>query len=104
MSIERNNCEIARLLMQHSVRDDFKDWKGDTSLHKAITKARDEYMVELLLNYNANVDLKDCAGWTPLHLPVVCNSSFVKSLVEYGAQIDLKDRQGRTPLDFAKEL
>ncbi|XP_059177404.1 ankyrin repeat domain-containing protein 50-like [Physella acuta] len=59
-------------------------------------------VVQLLLDYNANVNLADIKGWTPLiHATVKEKVDIVKMLLKNGAIVDKYSKSGRTPLMFA---
>ncbi|XP_043779832.1 ankyrin repeat domain-containing protein 65 isoform X3 [Cervus elaphus] len=65
-------------------------WKGHTGL------------VTQLLRQGANVEERDRAGRTPLHLAVLRGHvSLVRLLLQRGAQVGAADRAGRTPLHEA---
>lgn len=57
--------------------------------------------VELLLNKNANLDLKDDLGMSALIYAVSCNNSeVVDFLIKKGASINIKDNNGNNALMF----
>ncbi|KAH7293159.1 hypothetical protein KP509_28G014600 [Ceratopteris richardii] len=62
-------------------------------------------MVELLLQYGAQVDARDSLGRTPLHLGVAHRRNAVsKLLLSRGASANAVDGKGKTPLQTAMEL
>ncbi|KAI9749070.1 MAG: hypothetical protein M1835_001645 [Candelina submexicana] len=63
-------------------------------------------MVELLLRWDANLEIEDEDGDTALHYAVVdsANEPIVQALLDKGASIKHKDKAGQTPLDQAKAV
>ncbi|KHN13825.1 ADP-ribosylation factor GTPase-activating protein AGD3 [Glycine soja] len=76
---------------------------GCTLLHLACETA-DIGMVELLLQYGANVNATDSRGQTPLHRCILKGrSTFARLLLSRGADPRAVDEQGRTPIELAAE-
>lgn len=76
---------------------------GCTLLHLACDTA-DIGMVELLLQYGANVNATDSRGQTPLHRCILKGrSTFTRLLLSRGADPRAMDEQGRTPIELAAE-
>lgn len=81
-----------------------EDLDGCTLLHLACEFA-DIGMLELLLQYGANVNATDCRGQTPLHRCILKRKpSAARLLLTRGADPQAVDGENRTPLDIAKEL
>ncbi|CAB4310824.1 unnamed protein product [Prunus armeniaca] len=77
--------------------------KGSSLLHLACQSA-DIGMVELLLQYGANVNTSDLKGQTPLHCSVIRgNTSIAKMLLMRGADPRAIDREGKTPSELVSE-
>ncbi|KAJ0974596.1 hypothetical protein J5N97_016561 [Dioscorea zingiberensis] len=77
--------------------------EGLTLLHLACQTA-DVGMVELLLQYGANVNATDLKGRTPLHHSIVKGRSVVtKLLLSRGADPHAVDMDGKNPLQHAME-
>ena len=74
-----------------------------TALMLASYKGRVE-IVKLLLNYGAQVDIKDNKnGWTALtHASINGHIDILKILLDHGAQVDVKDKVGSTAYMHAK--
>lgn len=71
---------------------------GDTGLHIA-TARRDTLWVRFLLQRDADPNIRNKEGVTPLQLAVRLGFvEGVEELVKRGAQIDVSDSQGETPL------
>ncbi|XP_073303652.1 ADP-ribosylation factor GTPase-activating protein AGD3-like isoform X1 [Primulina huaijiensis] len=80
-----------------------EDVDGWYLLHLACETA-DIGMIELLLQYGANINAVDSRGHTPLHRCIVRGkSSLVKLLLTRGANLQAADDQGKTPLQLAME-
>ena len=59
--------------------------------------------VRIALNFGADVEAKNDAGWTPLHEASYRNHiAIAKLLLDTGADLEAKDNGGRTPLDMAR--
>ncbi|ORY82021.1 ankyrin repeat-containing domain protein [Protomyces lactucae-debilis] len=81
---------------------DFQDHEGDTPLHTA-ARLGNAYVVGLLLDKHAKVDIRNKLGSTALHEACrkVRNREVVSLLLEAGASILTKDGKEQTPLDVA---
>ncbi|XP_073299884.1 ADP-ribosylation factor GTPase-activating protein AGD3-like [Primulina huaijiensis] len=80
-----------------------EDADGWYLLHLACETA-DVGMIELLLQYGANINAVDSRGQTPLHRCIIRGkSSLVKLLLTRGADHQAVDDQGKTPLQLAVE-
>ncbi|XP_048334213.2 ADP-ribosylation factor GTPase-activating protein AGD3-like isoform X3 [Ziziphus jujuba] len=72
--------------------------QGCSLLHLAC-QTSDVGMVELLLQYGANVNVSDSNGHTPLHYCIMRGKSAIaKMLLMRGAHPEAMDREGNTPL------
>jgi ankyrin repeat protein len=56
---------------------------------------------KLCVEHGADVNGRDAAGQTAMHLAVGISDDLVKYLAGHGARLDVKDQFGRTPLDVA---
>lgn len=60
------------------------------------------YIVQLLVDAGANVEISDDEGRTPLHLAAqMANEASIRVLLDRGANIKAEDRSGLLPLDHA---
>lgn len=76
---------------------------GCSLLHLACLAA-DIGMVELLLQYGANLDAMDSRGRTPLHHCIISRRyAIAKLLLTRGADPQAVDREGNTPLRYVSE-
>ncbi|KAL6182692.1 hypothetical protein ACLB2K_044105 [Fragaria x ananassa] len=77
--------------------------EGCSLLHIACQVA-DIGMVELLLQYGANINASDLKGQTPLHYCVMRgNPAITKMLLMRGADPQATDREGKTPSKLVSE-
>ncbi|KAJ6849190.1 ADP-ribosylation factor GTPase-activating protein AGD3-like isoform X2 [Iris pallida] len=77
--------------------------EGWSLLHLACQTA-DIGMIELLLQYGANVNTTDLRGMTPLHHCVLRGRhAFAKLLLTRGADPHSVDKDGKTPVQYAIE-
>ncbi|XP_065190484.1 uncharacterized protein LOC135821345 [Sycon ciliatum] len=76
-----------------------------TPLHLACANGQ-EYLVEILLKFGANVNALDQELWqTPLHYAVMAeHSSVAELLVIAGANAAGRDKSGHSPLDLAETV
>lgn len=106
--------EIARLLLKAGADVNRRGlsgrfFDGSTALHVAVRQAihleERLHMVNLLLANEADVDLTDEHGLTPLHYaacpPEVEVASVIRALLQHGAVVDAADSDGLTPLHYA---
>ncbi|KAH9698324.1 ADP-ribosylation factor GTPase-activating protein AGD3 [Citrus sinensis] len=79
------------------------DLEGCTLLHLACDSA-DIGMLELLLQYGANINATDSRGLTPLHRCILRGKAmFAKLLLTRGADPRAVNREGKTSLELAVE-
>lgn len=110
MALHKAACQgyetIARALCTTKDRlINAKDDGGNTALHLAASQGNREGnlgIVQLILNEDAEVDVKNCIGLTALHFAASCGSHvIVQLLLDRGAEIDAKDMDERTALRHA---
>jgi ankyrin repeat protein len=76
-------------------------FKGETPLHLASRKGY-EKIVQILVEMNAELDVRNKAGITPLGLACIHgNTKIVKYLLKNGASPDISDKARSTPLHVA---
>ena len=62
------------------------------------------YVVEDLVRYGANIDLRQNEGATPVYLATYFGQlEVVETLVNLGANVQIKDRMKLTPFDIAHQ-
>ncbi|MBA0785171.1 hypothetical protein Gotri_026939 [Gossypium trilobum] len=79
------------------------DLDGCTLLHLAC-ETGDIGMIELLLQYGANINVMDSRGQTPLHRCILKGKAAVaKLLLTRGADPQVLNRENKTPVELAVE-
>lgn len=84
---------------------------GVCPLHQAVVSGNIE-LVRILLEHDANINVVDANGRTPLmlaldissfskHKDILVNMEITKLLIEKGAKIDIKDHSGETAITYA---
>ena len=72
-------------------------------LHEAVDGDQPD-VVQLLLLYGFNPDLRARGGLTPLHLAVIkANAGCIRALIDNGADITQKDDQGQDAITKAEQ-
>lgn len=79
--------------------------QGETMLHVGLREGCSARMLRAILSLNVNLNAKDAAGRTPLHV-AAANTRFtnvMESLLQSGARLSLNApcNDGRTPLHYA---
>lgn len=78
-----------------------KDNKGNTPLHSAVSKGRND-VIDYLLNKGANPEIKNNNGLTPIFQALdLSRSGSVNKLIDCGANINVKGYRNRTLLHMA---
>ncbi|ETN59733.1 protein phosphatase 1 regulatory inhibitor subunit 16a [Anopheles darlingi] len=103
---ERENftplCNVAKLL-QKGVTPDATNMDGLTALHQCCIDDNAE-MLNLLLDYGANVNAQDSERWTPLHAAATCGHlNLVKILIGRGANLLAVNADGNMPYDICDD-
>lgn len=92
--------EIARILLAKGAAVNVTIWiNDDTTLHMAVRTGKTE-MVEVLLQYGADINVKNRYGRTPLHY-AAHRGEVAKMLIAAGADFNSVDEDGNTPFDIA---
>jgi ankyrin repeat protein len=92
---------LGKLLTATNVDDVVLDGIGGwTALHYASCHARIE-CIKICLHLNANVNVRDLHGGTPLHYASHNHVDVVLLLLDAGAMVDATDKDDRTPLHCA---
>lgn len=77
------------------------NFSGCTALHLAAILGH-KYTAQLLINHDADVNLKTANDVTPLHGAVEAGNAYiVELLISKGAQVNEKDNVGKTALHYA---
>lgn len=102
LAVLNNHTDIVEILIKHGVNlNEPNSNNGVTALHAAVESGHTE-MVELLLQYQANPDLQNTNGWTPVKLAArKGDQKTVELLINKGADPNIPDKEGFTPLHNA---
>ena len=100
VALRCGNRSVAECLLK--ITDDptrITDNEGSTLLHKAAWGNLPELANMLLQEYNMDIDSKDYAGRTALHVAAYQgNTRILKYLLEHAANVNAVDNEGRTPI------
>lgn len=104
--VDRNKqCnKVVQLLVAHGADVNMQVKNGSyTTFALAQAAAHDNLeVVRMLLDANAEIDLRDCSNRTALSFAAMSGcSKVVDLLLEHGAKVDIADVSGRTPLWLA---
>jgi ankyrin repeat protein len=95
------NNEVASYLVQNVY--DINSTSGYGTPLMAATVKKNNYLVKLLLENNANPNLTDQNNSSALHFAVIFNQQeIIELLIKYKANPNIKDNRGNTALDYAK--
>ncbi|MBE9047968.1 ankyrin repeat domain-containing protein [Pleurocapsales cyanobacterium LEGE 10410] len=108
-AIDCGSKEAIKWILKKKVDVIFRDDEGYTVLHSAIERNEDDKyeIMELLLKFGADVNLKGINDWTPAHLAAARNDvEALKILVKYGADLNIRTDidDYATPLEEARIL
>lgn len=96
----RGNVEVAKFLADNVKDINYKSNEG-TALSGLAFRYNKE-LVEYLLSKNANPNITDANGTTPLFWAVKSgNKELTELLLKYKADKSIKDLQGMTPFEYA---
>ena len=96
----RGNKEVAAFLIDHVKDVNYKSKEGTALAALSIRYNKD--LVEHLLKKNANPNIADDTGTTPLFWAVKsANKELVELLLKYKADKTIKDSIGMTPFEYA---
>ncbi len=96
-------------MLEQNVALDFRDSTGDTVLHAAIDRDKDDKyeVLRMLIEAGADINMKGTNDWTPTHLAAVRNDiEALTALVNHGADLSIKTAIDNyaTPLEEAMVL
>jgi ankyrin repeat protein len=83
-----------------------KNYDGNNSIlvWPILDKDDDEAILKLLLQYGANINEKDSANETPLHIAILFGrNKHVSMLVDNGVDVNVKGVNGMTPVAYVME-
>ena len=101
----KGNAPVTRILLEHGANPNAPDTKGATAFQVALELCPDITVVELLLEYGANVDVRNKEGWTQLHrIAYYGNLQLLEVLLNHGADPHAQTDDGKTPIQLANEF
>lgn len=96
----KGNVEVANFLMDNVKDVDYKSQEGTALAGLSVKYNKD--LVEHILKKNANPNITDATGSTPLFWAVKFgNKELTELLLKYKADKSIKDAQGKTPFEYA---
>ena len=97
--------EAAALLVERGAEVDAlgRGWMTGTALHSAVSRLQSD-VVRILLDAGANPNVRQSAGWTPLHAAAMNGDlASVELLLASGADATAANEEGRSVADLAHE-
>ncbi|VXA99849.1 MULTISPECIES: ankyrin repeat domain-containing protein [Chryseobacterium] len=96
----RSNVEVAKFLIDNVKDVNYKSQEGTALAGLSVKYNKD--LVEHLLKKNANPNIADSSGSTPLFWAVKFgNKELAELLLKHKADKSIKDSQGMTPFEYA---
>jgi ankyrin repeat protein len=96
----KGNAEVAEFLIDHVKDVNYKSQEG-TAL-AGLSVKYNKVLVEHLLKKNADPNIADVTGSTPLFWAVKFgNKELTELLLQYKADKSIKDKEGKTPFEYA---
>lgn len=96
----RGNVEVAKFLMDNVKDINYKSQEGTALAGLSVKYNKD--LVEYILTKNANPNITDATGSTPLFWAVKFgNKELAELLLKHKADKSIKDAQGMTPFEYA---
>ncbi|KAL6803698.1 ankyrin repeat-containing domain protein [Trichoderma sp. SZMC 28012] len=103
LATRRGKANIVKLLLSNGPEIRCQDKMGRTVLHLAAQVYGDRVdLVEVFLRHDADMEVRDKRGWTPLIIAAnYDNPNVIKTLVAHGASVGIQDKEGYTALHVA---
>ncbi|WBV61845.1 ankyrin repeat domain-containing protein [Chryseobacterium camelliae] len=96
----RGNNEVAKFLIDNVKNVNYKSQEGTALAGLSVKYNKD--LVERLLHKNADPNIADATGATPLFWAVKFgNKELIELLLQHKADKSIKDSQGMTPFEYA---
>lgn len=104
-AVRYGHTKIAKLLLDAGAQVDAKDNLGKTPVLLIMPQEQRAELYSLLINYKANIRVKDMYGDTVLHTASMTNVPvfILEGLVKAGAEVNERNKDGVTPLALAIE-
>jgi len=101
--VNSGDIETVRKHLSHDNVNTYREDNGLTLLHLAVSTGHVN-IIELLLQYGADVHARSLRGETPLHYiaqTIPCISDIIHMLLDHDSDINAQDHQGKTLLHIA---
>ena len=98
---DKNNADLATLLLNHGANVDIKDHFGRTPLHRTCYD-NNLRITAFLIEHGADVNIQNVRGGTPLY--AACrhnNAELVTLLLREDTQVNIRSNYGNAPLSLA---
>jgi ankyrin repeat protein len=105
-SVFFGNLENVQYLLENGANVQLKNYDGNNSIlvWPILDKDDDEAILKLLLQYGANINEKDSANETPLHIAILFGrNKHVSMLLDNGVDVNVKGVNGMTPVAYVME-
>ncbi|XP_052831071.1 protein phosphatase 1 regulatory subunit 12A isoform X2 [Octopus bimaculoides] len=99
----RNDIEEVQELLMNSVNPDLTNEDGLTALHQCCIDESKKLM-QLLLDFGANINARDSELWTPMHAAATCGHiRLCEILIQYNADLLAVNADGNMPYDICDD-
>lgn len=99
MSVEGRYYDISELLIRSGSNINAKEWSTNITPLYIATQNLDQKHIELLLENNADPNIKGPNGNTPLHIAACKGDEYiVKKLLQYNANVNIYNNNNESPL------
>jgi len=119
-AIDHGHAEMVRLLIEHGADVELAPEEASLyhPLHKAVMRARDSRIVQILLKAKASPDSLDDMGFTPFHQAIYLTIrisdeisildreiiNIIQALLDHGGSISIESQLNETPLSLAQRI
>ncbi|MEM3369879.1 MAG: ankyrin repeat domain-containing protein [Candidatus Micrarchaeia archaeon] len=102
IAVLSNKKEIVKSILKYKPNINAKGISNITAMHLAAMKNKDSDIIDLLINYGADIEARDSAGLPPIVYAIQSNNTnAAKALIKYGAKTNFKFPDGRSLFVYA---